>query len=199
MWPFKKKLPVTNATAVETVNPPLPSDYLEKVNSCLMSMVNTYSTISTSLIFTYKQMLENPSNVLVSARGCACGKLRIRYVFPTESTTFNKEEYTADDKTLIVIYTDDGNTVHSVNLIVTKANVANVMSVIVYNPARIISTYQVNYNGIPSPQSVDIESESNEKLKHVLTALMKEDSKLADRLLGFPDTEVQEIALNNMK
>lgn len=42
-------------------------------------------------------------------------------------------------------------------------------------------------------------SEPHDKLTKVLTALMKEDPKLTDRLLGFPDTEVQEIALHNMK
>lgn len=199
MWPFKKKSAVSDTAGIENVKPELPSEYLAQVTSALDAIVDTYATINTNLLIAYRKLLENPSDVYVGSRGFTCGKLCIHYIYPTESSEFGGETYTAKDTTLIVAYTIDGDTTHSVRLQLTEVNKSKVMHIIVYGPAELISKYQVKYNAHPIKQAENKSSESHEKLTKVLTALMKDDPKLTDRLLGFPDTEVQEIALHNMK
>lgn len=199
MWPFKKKSVVSDSTSIEHVKKELPSEYLAQVISALDAIVDTYATINTNLIIAYRKLFENPGDVYVASRGFTCGKLCIHHIYPTESSEFGGETYTANDTTLIVAYTIDGDTSHSVRLKLTEVNKSKVMHIIVYGPAEIISKYQVKYNAHPIKQAENKPSEPHDKLTKVLTALMKEDPKLTDRLLGFPDTEVQEIALHNMK
>ena len=67
-------------------------------------------------------------------------------------------------------------------------------------PAEIISNYQIKHRLSPTVLPKETEApDSTTKLDAVLGALMKEDPRLADKLLGYPDQEVQDIALRNMK
>lgn len=74
-----------------------------------------------------------------------------------------------------------------------KRAIANFLQI----PCEMISRFQIKY--LNNPLRVESTPAHNEKLESILNDLIKEDPKLVDRLLGYPDTEVQEIALKNIK
>jgi hypothetical protein len=189
MWPFRKK---------KEQEDKLPDAYKKGIEECLVGMVNMYPTTCSQVIMAYRYLLENPRGTIVNSSGLFSEKVKVFILTPSTSGELLGVPFEAKEGTITIAFSLDGKTTAAIWLGVQnedtlKRAVANFLQI----PCEMISRFQIKY--LSNPLKVDTTSFHSEKLERILSDLIKEDSKLVDRLLGYPDTEVQEIALKNMK
>ena len=187
MWPFRKKQ-----------KDELPDAYKRGIEECLIGIVNQYPTTCSQVIMAYRYLLENPGDSFISSTGIFSEKVKILVLPPLSSSELLGIPFEAKEGTVTIAYSLDGKTTAAIwlgiqNEEMLKRAIANFLQI----PCEMISRFQIKY--LNNPLRVESTPAHNEKLESILNDLIKEDPKLVDRLLGYPDTEVQEIALKNIK